>query len=240
MRWAMLLMVPLAACSSAHGESGGIAAQGSGTQRSYAAANFSQIELRGPDTMQVHSGAGFSVRAQGPADVLDRLVVRVDGDKLIVERRHDAGFHWSSGKNDATVFVTLPRLTGAAVAGSGDMTVDRVAGGDFAAANAGSGTLKIGAMQGGEAEFSVAGSGTIAAQGTVNALKATIAGSGDIDAAGLTTPAANVSMVGSGAMHARVNGQAQVSMMGSGDVDLGPGAKCQVNKMGSGSVRCGA
>jgi len=237
---ALSLLLPVAACSS--GDSidarNAIPASGSGSARSYAAADFTAVELRGPDDVDVRVGSAFSVRAEGDSSTLDRLVIVRENGKLRIGRK-SSFLHWgSSGK--IKVFVTMPRITAGALAGSGDMTIDRVDGSDFRGSLAGSGDMKIGRLAAETSALSIAGSGDITVGGGEAArFKASIAGSGDIDAKGLTAREASVNIAGSGSVTATVDGPAQVSIMGSGDVDLGAKAKCDTHKVGSGEVRCG-
>src|SRR3546814_9663420 len=84
---------------------------------------------------------------------------------------------------------------------------------DFAASASGSGNLTIGAIKTQSASFSVAGSGDINAAGTTGTVKMNIAGSGDIDAERLTAATGNIAVQGSGEVEATVTGSAKVSVM---------------------------
>ena len=236
----LLVALPLAACSS-HGsgaDAAGVPASGSGTARSYAVSGFTAVDLRGSDDAVVRTGGAFSVRAEGPSDMLDDLKITRDGDTLKIGRKSHSGFHWGGGRK-VKVFVTMPSIASAGVAGSGDMTVDKVSGGSFSGSTAGSGDLTIQQIDADAVDLSIAGSGDISAAGRARQGSLSLAGSGNIEAGGLSLDDAKVSIAGSGDVKAMVNGHAKVSMMGSGDVDLGGGATCTVSKMGSGSVRCG-
>jgi len=240
----LLAMIPLIACSG-HSEASDAAttsgdpvpAQGTGTSRSYAVTGFDQVDLRGSDDVDVRVGGDFAIQATGPAEMLDQLEIVKDGDTLKVGRKR--GFHLGGEGRSIRVMVTMPSIEGAAVSGSGTLTVGRVEADDFGASAAGSGDLKIGRMAVKAAHFSVAGSGTITAAGTADSADMQVAGSGDIDAEALTASRANVSVMGSGDVSATVNGPAKVSVMGSGDVTIGGDATCDVSKMGSGGVHCG-
>lgn len=237
-----LAITPLAACSiegSGSDSTPGLPASGTGTTRTFAAADFTAVELRGSDDVDVRIGAAFSVRAEGPAAELDKLKIERDGDTLKVGRIGRKGYNWSDGKSKVTVHVTMPRIAEASLAGSGNLTVDRVEGQDFEGELAGSGNLTIGTIAVQKAKFEVAGSGNAKVAGTAKQFEASIAGSGNVDAAGLKAEGAEVSIAGSGSVHADVTGPAEVDLMGSGDVDLGKGAKCTTSKMGSGDVTCG-
>jgi hypothetical protein len=234
----ILAALPLAACSymDDNGKPG-IAGSGSGNARTYQVADFTGVALRGSDDVDIRVGSAFSVRAEGDPEVLEYLKIEKDGDTLKIGRRNRAGFSW--GNRAVKVYVTMPRITGAEVAGSGDITIDRAEGGTFEAESAGSGSITIGTLAVDQAKFEMAGSGGVKAAGTAKAVEVDIAGSGDVDAKGLKANGAKISIAGSGSVALDVTGNAKVSIMGSGDVDLGANAKCDVNKMGSGDVRCG-
>lgn len=233
----LALLLPLAACGNG-GDDGtpGVAGTGSGNARSFAAADFSTVSLLGPDDVDVRVGPAFSVRAEGDEATLGKLKIERVGDELRVGRVRGISFGGSKG---AKVFVTMPRIAAAELAGAGDFTIDRAEGQRFSGEIAGSGDLTVGALAVADAKLSIAGSGSVKAAGRADRLKVEIAGAGDVDAGGLTARAADVSIAGSGSVRAKVNGAAKVDILGSGDVDLGPGARCRTSKMGSGTVRCG-
>lgn len=210
------------------------------TTRTFAVSDFSAVALRGSDDVDVRVGTGFSVRAEGPVAELDKLeIVRV-GDTLRIGRKKNlAGFSWGGGQRGVKVFVTMPRIVAAQIAGSGDLAIDRVEGQRFGGESAGSGNLSIATLSVSEARLSVGGSGDIAAKGRVERLTINLAGSGNVAAGGLTARSATVSLAGSGDVRAEVAGPARVALTGSGDVDLGRQARCTISKAGSGDVRCG-
>lgn len=237
-RFAVLLAtaLPLAGCNLGVNLPGDIVApSGTGTTRSFEVAGFTGVSLRGADDVEVRTGA-FSVTAEGDSALLDRLEIRKDGDTLHIGRK---GGDWKwGGDKGAKIIVTLPALSSADIAGSGDMTIDQ-AKGDFDGAIAGSGNLRIATLAGGSTDLAIAGSGDVTiAAGTTSALDISIAGSGNVTATGVNAAKAEISIAGSGNVRAQVNGPADISLIGSGDVELTGGAKCSVSKMGSGDARC--
>lgn len=229
-------LLPLTACQSNWEKQGSEApASGGGATRSYAASGFTTVALEGPDDVDIKAGPSFAVTAEGDAKVLDQLDVGVVDGALKVGRKGNG--RWLDSDKGVRIHVTLPRLTGAVVAGSGDLSADR-AEGDFDGAVAGSGDLKVASLAANKASLSIAGSGDMTVAGSAAQLSASIVGSGDIDAAGLTAGGADVSVAGSGNVRGTVKGQASVSIVGSGDVELGGGARCTINAIGSGKARC--
>ncbi|WP_375380584.1 head GIN domain-containing protein [uncultured Sphingomonas sp.] len=227
------LLLPLAAC----GEAGaGVPGTGSGPARQFAVADFTAVAATGSDDVDVRTGGGFSVRAEGDPVALDHLRIWRERNTL---RIGNDGSRWVHNVKPATVFVTMPRIAAAAVAGSGNIVIDKVTGGGFKGNSAGSGDLTVHALAVDSLGLSIAGSGDMAMTGHARSLDVSVAGSGGVDGAGLAARTASINVLGSGSVRARVEGAASVAMMGSGSVDLGGKARCSVTKMGSGSVTCG-
>lgn len=234
---AMLAALPLAACGFANGTSGDVVKpSGTGGSRTFDVADFSAVTLKGDDDVEVRHGVSFAVVAAGDSALLDRLEIRKDGSTLNIGRK-DGDWKWGGDKG-AKITVTLPRLTAASIAGSGDMSVDRTDG-NFSGAIAGSGDLTVAQLTPGKAGLSIAGSGNIKLlAGETSEISARIAGSGNIDASGVKAERGNIAIAGSGDVRAQLTQTAKVSIVGSGDAVITGGAKCEVSKMGSGDARC--
>jgi len=226
-------LLATAACSQSDAQSG------PSISRAFPVGSFTAIEVAGPYDVTVVTGKAASVNAQGPQKLIEAMEVSLDGDKLRIRPRRQgmfSGMNWSGG--NATVAVSVPALRAAALAGSGDLTVDRVNGEQFTGAVAGSGDLRLGNVAVKSLKLAVAGSGTATVAGQTNEASYAVAGSGDLDAVGLTAASARIDVAGSGNVRARVTGEAKASVAGSGDVEISGGARCQTSKHGSGDVRC--
>jgi hypothetical protein len=209
--------------------------------RNYQVGNFQQIEVAGPYDVEVRTGGNPGVSAKGSEKLLERTVVEVRGDKLLIHpEQHNGLFHFGwSNHGKAHFTVTVPQLSGATIAGSGDIRVDKVQGQRFEGTVAGSGGIDVAAMDVQALKLSIAGSGGVkAGSGKAQSAEYEIAGSGDVDAGAIAAQQVKVSIAGSGGVKAHASGTADVSIMGSGDVDVSGGAKCSVSKAGSGNVRC--
>lgn len=209
--------------------------------RNYQVGNFQQIEVAGPYDVEVRTGGNPGVSARGSQKLLERTVVEVRGDKLLIHpEQHNGLFHFGwSNHGKAHFAVTVPQLSGATIAGSGDIRVDKVQGQRFEGTVAGSGGIDVAAMDVQALKLSIAGSGGVkAGSGKAQSAEYEIAGSGDVDAGAIAAQQVKVSIAGSGGVKAHASGTADVSIMGSGDVDVSGGAKCSVSKAGSGNVRC--
>lgn len=226
-----------AGCARAQGQAGGPTGE-----RNYPVAGFERIEVAGGYDVEVHTGAAPSVHAKGPEKDLERLVIEVQGDRLLIHPRENGHrmFHigWTSHAR-TMISVTVPQLLAVDVAGSGDIRIDAVHGDSFAGKIAGSGGLSLGNVDVKALALNIAGSGSAkGARGRAQNVSLTIAGSGDIDTKGIASQTASVSVAGSGDVVAHASNTATISVMGSGDVELTGGAKCSVSKHGSGDVRC--
>ncbi|HYI43008.1 MAG TPA: head GIN domain-containing protein [Sphingomicrobium sp.] len=243
MRLVAILMSTLAlgACNmGAHAQE----SEGSGrtVQRDFQLAGFDAIGSAGAQDVIVTVGGQHAVRAEGDAEVLERLELKVEGGTLKIGTKKDSSWSvgWGEDRPKTRIFVTMPAIRSAAVAGSGDMRINRAQGDRFEASIAGSGDIEVGQVQVSEAKFSVAGSGNIKAAGTAQRSSASVAGSGDIDTSGVQVRMASVSVAGSGDVRIHASETADVSIVGSGDVEVAGPARCTISKRGSGDVRCTA
>jgi hypothetical protein len=237
MRGAILIPVLLLGACSVGGASESSGQRGS---RDFPVGAFEKISLSGSSNVVVSVGGAPSVRAEGDTALLEKLEIKVENGVLHVGyKKGNWSFGWRKDHGPVTVHVSTPSLSGAEVAGSGDMKIDKVEGGDFTGEIAGSGEIALASLRARNANFSIAGSGGVTATGTAEAAEFNIAGSGDIHAGGLQVKRAKVSIAGSGNVETKAVETANIDIMGSGDAIVTGGAKCSVNKMGSGDVRCG-
>jgi hypothetical protein len=233
-------VIAASAATSACGHGGSEGASPT-VSRNYQIGNFQAIEVAGPYDVQVRTGGNAGVSASGSEKLLQRTEVEVKGDKLVIRPEKQNGwFHFGWGTSGKANFtVTVPQLSGATIAGSGNINVDKVQGNSFEGTVAGSGGIAVAAMNVQSLKLSIAGSGGVkAGAGKAQSAQYDIAGSGDLDAGAIQAQQAKVSIAGSGSVKAHATGTADVSIMGSGDVDVSGGAKCNVSKAGSGNVRC--
>ncbi|HEX6219157.1 MAG TPA: head GIN domain-containing protein [Sphingomicrobium sp.] len=211
------------------------------TERNFQVGSFDRIELAGAYDATVRTGSGPTVQAKGGENILDDLVVEVEGNVLKVHPRERSGFRWGWGKKHSKIelTITVPSLKGAELAGSGGIRIDKISGDSFDGAVAGSGGLTVDQIDVASLNLSIAGSGDAkAGAGKVKSAEYDIAGSGGIDAKGVVSEDAKVSIAGSGGVSINATRTADVSIAGSGDVNVTGGAKCTTSKMGSGNINC--
>ncbi len=235
------VLISIAAVSTIGCSQGRAQDVGPTVQRSYNVGAFDRIEVAGPFDVKVITGGKAGVSASGPEKMIERLIVEVKGDRLVVRAKERQGiFHWDVGKRGTVkVQVSAPALSQAVLSGSGDVAIDKVSGDSFVGAVAGSGDLTVDSLTVKQVKLSIAGSGDLRARsGQAASAEYKIAGSGDIDAGGLSSSTAQVSIVGSGNIDAKATQSAIIKIVGSGDVTLTGGAKCTISKTGSGDAHC--
>lgn len=232
----MAIAAATPACSQDRADNGGAT-----VSRNYSVGGFRQIEVAGPYDVDIRTGATAAVSVKGSEKLLERTVVEVKGDRLIIRTERQKGWFrmgWST-KGKAQFVVTVPELKAATIAGSGDIRIDKVSGPSFEGTIAGSGGLGIGNVEVEMLKLSIAGSGDArAGAGKAQNAEYEIAGSGGVEAGGIAAQALKVSIAGSGNVRAQAARTADVDIVGSGDVVVTGGAKCNVSKAGSGDVRC--
>jgi hypothetical protein len=207
--------------------------------RSYNVTGFSRIRIAGPFDVHVRVGGSPAAHAIGPQDAIDRLSIEQNDDTLVVKPLPGGWGGWPTGSRGKIVIeVSAPTLRGVAIAGSGDVTVDKVRGDTLDLALSGSGSLDIAAVDVDALSATMTGSGDLNLAGRARAAKAMLTGSGDIKASALIADDAQASLVGSGDLSVGARVTAKVTLAGSGDVTISGPASCTIARSGSGDVHC--
>jgi hypothetical protein len=178
--------------------------------------SFHKIKSEGAMDIYVTQGQAKSAVIEADDNIVPLVELVQDGDRLVVrlKRGYDVSSH-----NPINVYLTTPEIDEASLAGSGNLNFS----GKFNAKS--------------DMKFSVSGSGNLKGDVNAPAVKAAIAGSGDIDLRGETKDV-NLSIAGSGnfggdqLMSENVN----VSIAGSGNANVYASVKLTAKIAGSGDV----
>lgn len=98
---------------------------------------FNSISANAGTDVVVTVGPAFSVNVTGAG--ADRVVTRIDGDTLVVERRR--GISWGGAR--AEVQVTMPRVEGLAAASGSDLVATGVNGGNISLDSSSGADLRV-------------------------------------------------------------------------------------------------
>lgn len=175
--------------------------------------DFKSIEVNGSTDVNVRVGEATTVAVNGDANLVKQLETEVVDGRLVIGLKPG---HYHNIKN-LKVNVTTPALSSVAVNGSADVGISGLSGGPF--------------------ETRIAGSGDISARGDIDALTASIAGSGDLKLLNLCAREASVQISGSGDAAIHAVDSLSVAIQGSGDVRYSGDPKVTAKVSGSGSIR---
>jgi hypothetical protein len=210
-------------------------------ERSYSVTDFDRVQVDGPYRVTLTTGRASAARAEGSAEALNQISVDVQGGTLRVRRNRSAwgGYPGAGGAGPVTVALTTRDLRTATVIGSGSLDIDRARGLRVDLSLSGSGRLTVGAVEADNLVVALLGGGRITVAGRVKQLKATLQGSGDLAAAGLSADDAQIASDTAGTVAVAVARTAKVTATGSGDVEIVGSPACTVQAKGSGQVHCG-
>jgi hypothetical protein len=208
--------------------------------QSFPVGGFNRVVNATPFDVRVHTGGAVSVRANGPDKVLERLDIVVRDGRLMIGTQRGSWFSgWNWRKEGQTVIdVTVPALQGVALAGPGNLSVDRARADHFVANLSGPGDISIGALQAGSLDLNLSGPGNLTLAGRAQTARLRLSGPGSIRAAKLAVRDADISVSGPGDVALTASGTVGGSLAGPGDIVITGGARCQIRKSGPGDVRC--
>lgn len=204
-------------------------------------ASFTEVGFSVPGTVHLRQGEPQSVEVEGPAEVLDRLEIVVEGGTLEIRSETEGSWlDWFGGDDDlegrVEVYVTAPTIEGLSVAGSGTIVSETpIQNPSLELRNAGSGGFDL-EVDTDDLEIQIAGSGTTRLRGRADAFSAEIAGSGDVEGEELRTGIAEASIAGSGDVRLHVTDRLSVQIMGSGNVRYHGDPSVDTSILGSGVV----
>lgn len=196
--------------------------------------SFTAINMKGSIDADVKVGEELSVRVVADSDIIDKVITEVRGDKLYVEL--EKGSYRNIRKLE--VYITVPKLNGVGMYGSGDVKVENPKSDTFDLDLKGSGDAVLMDAVFGSFSVDLAGSGDIDVNGSCQSVSLDLRGSGDISARRMECKSAEVDIRGSGDISVYASEKADVSIKGSGDIDVyGQPSSVSSNVRGSGDVK---
>lgn len=101
--------------------------------QSFSYTAFDEVNASAGVDVDIKVGGGYSIRAEGDADALERLRVEQRGETLRIGRKNDRSFFTFGRKWNVTVYVTMPELTAVDVSSGADLRASGIDSGDFSA-----------------------------------------------------------------------------------------------------------
>ncbi len=211
-------------------------------RREYEVHDFDAIELRWAGDLVVEQGGGERVAAEGDAEVLEKLSVRVDDRRLILEMGQDwferfmEGLR-SMGRQPLTFHVGVATLERLAISGRGNVRCDSLTADALDLSVSGRGNVRIHDLQARELHVRIAGRGEVDIGGRAEEARLDIAGSGEVELAALEAARAEVRISGHGECELRVSDDLDVSISGFGRVRYHGDPHIRQTIAGAGSVQ---
>jgi hypothetical protein len=159
-------------------------------------APFTSVDLAGSNNVTIQVGAEQAVRVHADDNLVRRVTTTVRDGELVIDNR-------GSFRTQVlmTVEVSVPRLDGLTVSGSGNVSVQGVRADAFG--------------------VRLPGSGNIVVTGTADRLTATLDGSGQLQLTNLVATDATAVVSGSGVIRLTATGSLSASISGSGTIQYG-------------------
>jgi Putative auto-transporter adhesin, head GIN domain len=172
---------------------------------------FTAVDIGGPIDADIANGPESRVEITGDDNIVPLITSDVHGDRLEIGTRKNI-----RPSVHLVAKITVPRLTGIGLTGSGDITAHGV--------------------QSDRLGVTLTGSGTIRADGTAHEAEVELVGSGTIALDQLAAERASVSLSGSGDVAIAASKALDVSITGSGDVTYRGDPELKKRITGSGNV----
>ena len=205
--------------------------------RNFGITGFSKIRVDGPYKVTLVTGVAPFARASGSPAALDRLLIEVRGDTLVVQSNASS---WGGypGKETGPVEVSVGthELANAWLNGPGSLAIDRVKGLSFALSVQGSGLGEIGEIAADQMSVSLVGTASARLSGQARKLTAIVRGISTLDAARLQSRDATVGAEGAATIDANVSNAVTLDASGTSTIRFTGQPSCTLKVKGSTSV----
>jgi hypothetical protein len=199
------------------------------------ASGYTAISSAGSWDVMVAYGESNSIQVEADENLLEYIETKVENGKLSIRSKRNVNLRT---RNKITIYVSVTRLTGVSLSGSGDIIGEGKFNndGETEFKVSGSGSIKMAFNKMKDVEVSISGSGNIELTGSASKVEASISGSGNADCSDLICDDASARVSGSGNIKLNANKSVDASISGSGNVSY-KGAASDIKKHVAGSGR---
>jgi hypothetical protein len=192
---------------------------------------FTKISFGISGNLYLKQGNTQSVVLEG--DDLDEIETDVSGGKLRIRKE---GRGWGWGDNKIDVYITVRKLEGLDLSGSGKIIGEsKFETSDLDLSVSGSGNLRLDVFAD-NIESGISGSGSMELKGVTGSHRVSISGSGRLSAEDMEAETYKISISGSGSCRINVTKEIDASVSGSGNITYS-GNPDRINHQSSGSGR---
>ena len=195
---------------------------------------FDKVGIYIPVDVFVHTGKEYLVEINAGDDMLEKIELKVENQKLYIKKKDGAG----RISGDIRIDITAPVYHELSLSGSGDLYAQEAMKTDELSLKiAGSGDMKFDDLLAGTVNVKIAGSGDIVLKGKgSDELIIAIAGSGDFNSKEFVSNDIEIKISGSGDCVVNAKEALAVSIAGSGSVKYMGSPSTNTTVSGSGSV----
>jgi hypothetical protein len=196
--------------------------------------HFNGLAMALPGNVEIRTGNSEGLSIETDENLLPLIETVVEDGTLKIRSKRKVNIKTRTLK----IVVQARELDRLALAGSGDIDADRVAGKRVRFDVGGSGSIKVGKAEGDAIDVNLGGSGDLKViEGGARSLSASIGGSGTIDMTRVRVDKASVTVAGSGDATLWVRDSLSMTVAGSGDVNYYGDPQVSKSVVGSGGAR---
>lgn len=197
---------------------------------------YTAVSSAGSWDVMIAYGQSNTIEVEGDENLLPYIETKVDEGTLVINSKKHINL---KSKHKITIYITLTKLTGISLSGSGDIIGNGKFGneGTTAFKLSGSGTIQLHFQKIRDANLAISGSGNIRLTGSAESVLTRISGSGNIDCSQLISDRVEAHVSGSGNTKVNANSSLDAHISGSGNIYYSGGAgSIQKHVSGSGRV----
>lgn len=215
---------------------GGIRGSGNVVTEERRVSGFDRVSVTGSGRVVITQSDDESLNVEADDDLMQYIKTDVEGRTLVLGFTDTPRFRTLRPSRTIVFNVTLPRVSGLTITGSGDIEADDISAEDLEIRITGSGDVEIHSLRAEDLEVRVIGSGDVDLAGYASEQDVEISGSGKYRGEDLESQIARVRVSGSGEAVVWVSDALDVRITGSGDVDYYGDPDVTQRVTGSGDV----
>lgn len=150
--------------------------------------------------LDVTVGEDFKIEVEGDEEILDHLLMKVRGEKLVIYKDGGKKVWGHSGNSSPHVIISMPKFIGLELRGAID--------------------AEIKGIDSDEVEFDIKGAGNIELEGKCNWLIIDLKGAGNIEADELICKEVDVVLKGAGNIEVYASEKVDAAIKGMGNIDV--------------------
>lgn len=216
----------------------GVGTAGAQTTETYDVSGYSEFEMGVRGTAYVSQGDTESLEITGPADVIEDIDVRVEGNRLVLDygERNWVERFFSGDQDEVEVRVSMTTVEDLSVNGAGTIVGETpIEAGDLRVGVSGAGEVELD-VSASSLRSEISGAGEMDLRGSADSHTIQISGAGEVRAADLETADSSIQVSGAGECEVHATNTLDVSVSGAGSVRYRGQPKISQNVSGAGSV----